>query len=69
MTPIMRWRWELLPGRDGHVYHAVEPVSPTPGAVPVWIAACRGTGTESVLELDGEERCRTCIQLLAKPEP
>jgi hypothetical protein len=68
MTPIMRWRWELLAGRDGHVYHAVEPVTDKPGESPKWVAACKGTGVVSVRGVGGEETCLACFQYLARAD-
>lgn len=70
MTPIMLWRWELLPGKDGHVYHAVQPIHRRAGEgdVATWVAACHGTGMVSVLEVDKTERCLACIKYLARPE-
>lgn len=63
-TPILKWRWQPV---GGNVYHAAEPRK-SAGGDPYMAPACGMTGYESVLEVDGKERCLECIRILAQPE-
>lgn len=64
-TPILRWRWRV--NGQGTVYHAMQPREAA-GREPYMAPACGMTGYESVLEVDGTERCLECIRVLAQPE-